>query len=279
MVIRTMPAVHVDPPGPEPGKTLWRRKRPRPELAGAVLDMVGYQENGERLTGSVEMASLVVPLVIGFGAPFAIALGRRPQPGDDFASFTAGLFAGHVLIDSTGTSACIQVNFTPLGAYRFFGLPMRELSSRMVPLDDLADPEIAVLRRRLEDTANWDARLALAEDFVLDRLRRGPALDPAVASAYRELAFCHGDVRIATIASRLGWSRKHLAQRFQDEVGLPPKAIARIFRFNRLLSLACAGDSDWAGLAAECGYSDQAHLTREFAEFAGTTPTRWLAAA
>jgi len=265
----------------QPGKTLWRRQRLRPALAGMVASITGYEENGRRLSGSVEMASLVVPLVISFGAPFAIALGRKPRPGhDDYGSFTSGLYAGHVLIDSTGKSACVQVNFTPLGAWRFFGLPMRELAARMVTLADLADPEIGVLARRLEDTLDWERRLDLVEAFVLDRLRRGPAVDPAVASAYRELAFCHGDIRVAAIATRLGWSRKHLSQRFQDEVGLPPKAVARIFRFNRLLSLA-AGDkgADWAGLAAECGYADQAHLIREFAEFAGTTPTRWLAAA
>jgi AraC-like DNA-binding protein len=267
-------------PESEARKTLWRRQRPRPELAGMVASITGYQENGRRLQGSVEMASLVVPLVISFGAPFAIALGRKPEPGDDYGSFTSGLYAGHVLIDSTGTSACVQVNFTPLGAWRFFGLPMRELAARMVTLADLADPEIGVLARRLEDMSDWEARLDLVEAFVLDRLRRGPAVDPAVASAYRELAFCHGDIRIAAIAARLGWSRKHLSQRFQDEVGLPPKAVARIFRFNRLLALA-ADDrgADWAGLAAECGYADQAHLTREFTAFAGTTPTRWLAAA
>ena len=266
---------------PEAEKIFWRRHRLRTELAGMVASITGYQENGRRLQGSVEMASLVVPLVISFGAPFAIALGRKPNPGDDdYDSFTSGLYAGHVLIDSTGQSACVQVNFTPLGAWRFFGLPMRELAARMVTLDDLADPEIGVLTRRLEDMPDWERRLDLVEAFVLDRLRRGPEVDPAVASAYRELAFCHGDIRIATIATRLGWSRKHLSQRFQDEVGLPPKAVARIFRFNRLLSLAAAEtDADWAGLAAECGYADQAHLTREFAEFAGTTPTRWLAAA
>ena len=188
---------------PEPGKIFWRRRRPCPELAGKVTDIVGYQENGQRLTGSVEMASLVVPLVISFGGPFAIALGRKPQPDENYASFTAGLFPGHVLIDSSGDSACVQVNFTPLGAYRFFGLPMRELSNRMVALDDLADSEIAVLRRKLEDAEDWDVRLDLTEAFVLDRLRRGPAMSPAVASAYRELAFCHGNVRIAAIAARL----------------------------------------------------------------------------
>ena len=136
------------------------------------------------------------------------------------------------------------------------------------------------MRRKLEDADDWNVRLDLAETFALDRLRRGPELSRAVVSAYRELAFCHGNIRIATIAARLGWSRKHLSQRFQDEIGLPPKALARMLRFNRAFDLANhAAEPDWAGLAAECGYADQSHLTREFAEFAGATPGRFHARA
>ena len=140
--------------------------------------MVGYQENGWRLTEAVEMAALVVPLVISFGAPFSIALGRKPSAGDDHSSFAAGLYAGHVVMNSGGDSACVQLDFTPLGAYRFFGLPMRELSGSMVSLDDLADNEVAELRYKLEDTEDWNARLDLAEAFALDRLRRGPEAQP-----------------------------------------------------------------------------------------------------
>ena len=264
----------------EPDLPFWLRRAPRPELAGLVVRMAGYCENGWRLSEAVEMAALVVPLVISFGAPFSIALGRKPATGDDHASFAAGLYAGHVVMNSAGDCACVQVDFTPLGAYRFFGLPMRELSGRMVGLDDLADREITELRHKLEDAGDWNARLDLAEMFVLERLRRGPEPSRAIVSAYRELAFCHGNIRIDAIAARLGWSRKHLSQRFQDEIGLSPKSLARIIRFNRALDLANrAVQPDWADLAAECGYADQAHLTREFAEFAGASPGRFLARA
>lgn len=251
-------------------------RRPGEGLRGLVHRIGGYQENGRKLQGMVEAASLVVPLIVSFGDAYSIALGRAPNRDDAYASFTAGLYPGHVVMDSTGGSACIQIDFTPLGAYRFFALPMRELAARMIHLDDLTDDGIALLRRRLEDTNDWSRRLDLAEAFVAERLRRGRAVSAGVASAYRELAFCHGNVRIETIAARLDWSRKHLAQRFQEEIGVSPKQLARMLRFNRLLALAAHSSSpDWADLAAECGYADQAHMTREFADFAGTTPTRW----
>ena len=170
-----------------------------------------------------------------------------------------------------------QVDFTPLGAYRFFRPADAQLASRMVGLDDLADPRSP--RRRLE-RRRWNDRLDLAEAFVLARLQSGPELSRGVVSAYRELAFCHGNIRIEAISTRLGWSRKHLSQRFQDEIGLSPKSLARMMRFNRALDLAnLIEQPNWAGLAAECGYADQAHLTREFGEFAGATPTGWQARA
>ncbi|MDP3898312.1 MAG: helix-turn-helix transcriptional regulator [Mesorhizobium sp.] len=243
-----------------------------PDFAGLVTDIVGYREGGQRLDASVEMASLVVPLVISFGGAFEIGLGRAPTPDDRFASFTSGLFPGHVLINSDGAAECIQVNFTPTGARRFFGLPMHEISRRMVSLDELGDSRIGALRRRLGDERSWPRRLDLVIDFVRTRLTGNPTSDTAVRWAYERLLRTDGKIRIARLASDIGWSRKHLVERFRDEIGLGPKSVARIARFNAALALARQGGEGWADIAAACGYADQAHLAREFREFSGVTP-------
>lgn len=262
----------------EPCPPFLLRRIPRPELAGVVLDITGYKENGQALSGQVEMASLVVPLVMSFRGPFRIALGRAPS--DSYGSFTAGLFAGPVIIDSFGTAECVQINFTPLGAHRVFGLPMRELANRMVTLDDFGDREIGILRQRLEEEQDWDARLELAEDFVTRRLLRAEQADPAVRWAFDRIVDAKGNLRIERLAGSLDWSRKHLSDRFQTAFGLSPKAVARMVRFQSALNTARRERAaDWAEIAAACGYADQAHLTREFVEFAGTTPQRWRMAA
>ncbi len=266
--------------GPDPCPPFLLRREPRAGLRGIVEDIVGYRENGRALSGQVEMAALVVPLIISFGAPFNIALGRPPEASDTYGSFTAGLFAGHVVIDSCGAAECIQIDFTPLGAYRFFGLPMRELANRMVTLDDLGDRDIAGLRQRLWNEPDWNTRLDHAEDFVTERLRRNTPSDPAMTWAFDQISASKGTLRIEKLAERLDWSRKHLARRFQSEFGLPPKAIARMIRFHNALDTArTESEADWAEIAAACGYADQAHLTREFVEFSGTTPNRWRSAA
>ncbi|WP_038378455.1 helix-turn-helix domain-containing protein, partial [Bradyrhizobium elkanii] len=72
------------------------------------------------------------------------------------------------------------------------------------------------------------------------------------------------------------WSRKHLASRFRSELGLAPKSLARMMRFHRASQLAQSQAAlGWAGIAVESGYADQAHLAREFVEFAGEPPTAW----
>jgi AraC-like DNA-binding protein len=225
----------------------------------------------------IEAASVVVPLIINFGGPFAIGLGRTPGGNDRFGSFAAGLFAGPVVIDSFGTSNCIQIDFTPLGARRFFQMPMTELTDRMIALDDVLGVEGLALRERLANEPDWQSRFDLAERFVDTRIATAPPTRPEVAWAYGNVLSSGGRMPVTAIAKNIGWSRKHLAGRFTAETGLGPKTFARIVRFNRALTLSQAGTGGWAGIAAECGYSDQAHLAREFREMAGATPGSWQA--
>jgi AraC-like DNA-binding protein len=257
----------------------WYRRPASAALDGLVTDIAGYGENGRGLVGEVEMASLVAPLIISFGDPFSIALGRAPSSNDRWSSFAAGLYLGPVVMGSTGAAACVQVNFTPQGAHRFFGFPMTELASRMVALDDLGDRDILRLAEQLGAQPDWERRLDIIARFVAARLYGSRGADAAVSWAYRQILASRGTVRMSRIARELGWSRKHLVARFHREFGLAPKSIARITRFQNVLSQARtrANSVAWADIAVACGYADQAHLTREFLEMSGTTPSRWLA--
>lgn len=179
-----------------------------------------------------------------------------------------------MLINSYGGAECVQIDFTPLGAYRFFGMPMSELANRMVTLDDLADRAIEELRQRLALEPAWNRRLEMAEEFVAARLTASRPASAEIAWAYDTILARHGAIRVRDVAAGLDWSRKHLNDRFREEVGVGPKAVARMARFNRALELSRTGAGEgWAGIAAEAGYADQAHMVREFREFGGITPT------
>ncbi|RWM11059.1 MAG: helix-turn-helix transcriptional regulator [Mesorhizobium sp.] len=255
------------------------RRQPAASLAGIVTDICGYREIRCGHFRIVEYASLTVPLVISFADPFAIGLGRDPGDNDRFASFAAGLYAGPVIIESSGAACCVQVNFTPPGARQFFGLPMSELRDRMIGLDDALGSEGIALRERLGETRDWETRFAIAEAFVISRLAEANELSTQVAWAYRTVIASGGRTRISALAGEIGWSRKHLAAKFSDAIGIGPKTLSRIVRFNRALSLSKGQEDDWAGIAADCGYADQAHLVREFRQLAGETPTALAALA
>ncbi|TPI49726.1 helix-turn-helix transcriptional regulator [Mesorhizobium sp. B2-9-1] len=249
------------------------RRKPAASLAGIVTDICGYRETCPGHFRIVEYASLTVPLVISFAEAFAIGLGHSPGDNDRYASFAAGLYAGPVMIESFGGACCVQVNFTPLGARQFFGLPMSELRDRMVGLDDALGFDGIALRDRLGEASHWNARFDIAEGFITSRLVEANALSPEIAWAYRAVIASGGRTRISTLAGEIGWSRKHLAARFTDAIGIGPKTLSRIVRFNRALSQSKRQDHDWADIAADCGYADQAHLVREFRQLAGETPT------
>ena len=250
------------------------RRAPSQRMAGLISGMTGYREGVRGRFFQRETAGLVVPLIISFGTPFLIALGREPNASDRQPSFAAGLHAGPVFIESDGGAECVQLDFTPLGAYRFFGGAVVDLAARMIDIGDVLGHEGRRLRERLGATSGWQNRFDLIEEFVAGRTSHVPS--PEIEFAYRRLARSSGGARIAALAGEIGWSRKHLIGRFRSELGLPPKSIARMMRFHQACRLARSGTgTGWASIAAECGYADQAHLAREFSALAGETPTAW----
>ena len=84
-----------------------------------------------------------------------------------------------------------------------------------------------------------------------------------------------GAARVERVAKEVGWTERHLERRFAREIGLSPKAFSRTVRFQQTLAFMHSdGRDDWAGIAWDCGFADQAHLIREFRELAGVTPGR-----
>jgi AraC-like DNA-binding protein len=203
-----------------------------------------------------------VTVILNAGAAF----GGLPR------SFVAGLTDTAGIVDQTGEIECVDLKLTPLGAYTLLGLPMSELTNAVVDLDDLL-PKVG----RLAEAPSWGRRFSLLDSLLLARAQDGPTPAREVAWGYRRLVETRGRLPIGTLAEEAGWSRRHLVARFRQQVGLPPKTMARVMRFKHLVSRLATPPVDWSRLAAECGYYDQAHMNRDFREFAGTTPTDYLA--
>src|SRR5690606_32249103 len=82
-----------------------------------------------------------------------------------------------------------------------------------------------------------------------------------------------GAVGVGELAAEIGCSRRYLASGLREQVGVPPKLLGRILRFQHAVSLC--GTAGWAEISAACGYYDQAHMVRDFQQFAGASPTEF----
>ncbi|MBJ3776510.1 helix-turn-helix domain-containing protein [Acuticoccus mangrovi] len=249
------------------------RRAPSPPLAGLVREIVVYRERGLS-PPQRETASLTVPLIINLGTPFRIGLGREPTAADAQPSFGAGVSARPVHILSDGGAECVQVNFTLSGACRLFGGLLAAMADRMVDVGALFGRDGRDLVDRLGATSDWGARCDLVEAFLLPRVGTPPGA--TVRHALHDLLASGGRRPVAAIADDIGVSRQHLSACVRATLGLPPKAVGRIVRFQSACALAeGGGETGWAAIAVAAGYSDQAHLAREFRAFAGETPSAW----
>jgi AraC-like DNA-binding protein len=152
------------------------------------------------------------------------------------------------------------------------GLPASELVDLTVPADELWRGAAAVLGERVAAADSPEAASAVLEDAVLNRGAQTP--DPVVAEVAERLLPGRTD-DVAGLPGALFISERQLRRRVQDGIGLAPKVIQRILRFQGFLALSHRRQGDpaeLARLAAEAGYADQSHLTRESLRLAGLSP-------
>ncbi len=242
---------------------------PDRRLRGVVRAYSGYVEHTGVPFRRLEVACTFVPIILSFGPEIRV-------DGERHRSFVAGLTDRATVTEHGGEQHGIQIDLTPLGARRLLGLPMAELTGRVVPMGELlGDAERA--RERLWESRGWPARFALLDELLLTRLSRAAPVTPQLAYACRRLYASRGGLPIAALAEEIGWSRRNLTVRFASEIGLTPKTFARIRRFEWVTELLGAGAAETQAEAAfRCGYADQSHLNRDFRAFAATTPTDYV---
>src|SRR5882724_2645520 len=159
----------------------------------------------------------------------------------------------------------VRVVFRPGGAYPFFGVPINELTDRLVVLEDLWGASgREMLERALVAADRGDDVAAVVEMGLLERMRAHP-FEPASALAARAAVrlLARGDHSVDDVVRELGISARHLRRAFQAVVGVAPKTFARIARFQRALALGRARPGRWNEVARATGYFDQAHLTTD----------------
>ena len=267
------------------------RQRPAGPLRPYVAHYTGYRQRGVPPARHRGLPSPFLTLIVTLDEPLVLLAHPDPrQPPGEFGALLGGLHSAPALITHDGAQSGIQVALRPLGARTLLGLPAGELAEIDVPAEAVLGGVCTELRARAVAAPGWPERFALLDEIMLRLMTRAgppriePQAAPEVGWAWHQLLASGGTLRVTDLAGETGWSGRYLSSRFRTEIGLTPKAAARVIRFDRARHLlirqaaAAADDGGYrlADLAAACGYFDQAHLAREFRALAGCPPSQWL---
>jgi AraC-like DNA-binding protein len=235
-----------------------------------------------------------VSLMLNFASPHRLLGADEADVHWGRRAWVVGLQGRYRLADAMGDRRFLIAQLTPLGAHHILRQRMDQLSDRIVDLDEI-DPVFArSLLGRIESAVGWADRFDALEAALIDRLGRRTAAPTVASVALRSLQAGDGD--IGAMALAVGCSHRHLIAAFREQIGLPPKAIARLMRFERAVAainrrhdldypsgkpyLEARGEPvrpgpgslRWTDLALSCGYYDQSHFINEFRAFSGATP-------
>src|SRR4051795_5445689 len=214
------------------------RRDPAAPLAGRVTSYYGFELETPEPVRQREGPGTDVVVILTFEEHWLI-------DGERHTSFVGGLYERQVTTEHPGRSLGMQVNLDPLAARALVGAPLHEVAHRTVPIEQILDAPFLVERLAEGD---WDDRFALLDETLAPRIA---AAHPSreVAWAWQRLRATHGRVPIGTLAGGggrrrwrprragprrgppgAGWggTRRRIAPRSRDEIGLPPKAVARL---------------------------------------------------
>lgn len=219
--------------------------------------VVGYGGFRTRIAGPVQRRMLplnLVTLIVDVEAPVRLVTGPRGTP----------------LAGETPWRHGVTVGLTPAGVAALTGVPMRALAGQTAGLDAVLGARGDELAERVAEASSWTERFALLDDLLTGWLRPERATDGAVQRAWWRLQETGGRIAIQRLAEAMSIGRRGLESGFRREIGLTPKTVARIARFQRATTVL--GTAEPLVRAVDCGYSDQPHLTREVRAMAGVTP-------
>ena len=195
-------------------------------------------------------------------------------------AFVVGPRCSAETIFPVGSTACVDVRLTPIGAARLFGPVLGDMIDQQVDLDVLLRGRHTadlLIDRLLEGT--WSQRLITVERFLIDRLAIEAHVPPEVSWAWQALRRTCGEVRVGRLVAETGWSHRHFVRQFRRHTGLAPKAAGQLIRLSATLeALQHEQPISLAGLAVRLGYHDQAHMTREVSRGVGATPGQLMTA-
>lgn len=254
--------------------------QPRPELQPYIESFwvfespVGLPQTDSSIAAPNGCSKLVIP----YQNSLFSSADDRVQVSREQGLYFVGNRDSSTLIRSTPqTTGFIVIEFTPHGAYPIFGIPMQEMANGLFDAETVFGRWGRDTRESLRNLVTVGQKVDCVQNELLSLLQKNFDGKGIVDFCVRSLKVRDGRIAIKQLEKQTGYSRRYLDSLFATHVGLPPKALARIFRFQKFYH-------KWAnGLPYEVlkqefedYYYDQAHFTKEFTKMTGYSPRRFV---
>lgn len=241
-----------------------------PGLRGLVAGIVGYSESCDRPVVRRQVAGTLIPLVLSSGPTLDVVGAAGEDGARRYGSFVAGFMPNPVTTSFETRQCCLQIYLTPIGAFRLLRRPGRELTARVVDVDDVTRAFGQPVLEELWSARTWARRFDLIDRRLLTLSSSAPEPAPYVKWMWRRIQRTGGRARIDDLVRQTGWSHRHVIARFTEQIGVGPKLASRVVRFERAMSALRYHSA--ADVAAQLGFADQSHLVREVRSFSGWAP-------
>ena len=218
-----------------------------------------------------------VELVVHFSDPYERTFSDNSISVQE-QSFVVAQMKSFMKIQSHGKTGLIAVRFSALGAYHFFGIPMKEIANAETGLKNLWKDIAPQIEERIFLANTTQQRAQIIQTYLKVQLSRNGYIDKGVEFFVNEIKHTKGKISVDRLADKAGISNRQLVRRFDKSIGLSPKEFIRISKFIGSLDMMnYTKGKSLTDVAIDCGYYDQAHFIHDFREFSGMTPTDYLA--
>ena len=260
------------------------RYRHRPGLLpGAVVSAVSYESRGIDPGEHRGLPSPWITFIVSVDGPVR-TMGTVADDGPfdttratAYDVIVAGLHPVAARVEQPADQSGVQLAVHPLAARAVLGCRAAELQGQGDHGHEVLGRAAGELHDRVSSKTDSELRLDAIQDWVRAQAdRRRMPVRPELIRAWQLVETSAGRCRVEDVARDVALSPRQLRALMGAEIGLSPKQLCRSFRFDHVIAQLAGGRRNLAEVAALTGYADQSHLTREFQQMAGCTPSHWL---
>ncbi|MFT3827502.1 MAG: helix-turn-helix transcriptional regulator [Chitinophagaceae bacterium] len=192
-------------------------------------------------------------------------------------SFIHGQLTGFMEIEATGNTGIFSVRFHPGGLRPFIPFGLDEITDTYISIKDCWNKEGDILEDRMLNAVSNAERINILESFLLQKLATRHSYNPVIDQCVKTIIHHHGNITVDQLATSMHIGRRHLERQFIAQVGLSPKLLARITRFQQVLNIIESNQHhNLTSVAHQGGFYDQAHFIKDFKEFTGLNPKQYF---